>query len=392
MPLDEISPNLIRSSTDRRCGSKENEVHDARRSFARPPPLAVAGMLRTDTEVGDIGVFAHRPRVPRSNTQSSFATQSRATASSSVLPGRYLRPAPEHHARSDVGGQQGFRRNGSVRSSISGYHYAPRTRRSGNRPLPHSRQYPTQRNLHSHRSLASLRSAAARVGPASPYFQPYRTASPAISNVYEYRHAHRSRNGSFRSDPASPGSIYTNVRSLHDYRLEHNASVASFRPLPSPLIGSNRSLPPRRMSISRTMTPVSVTRQYNQSQNTSASEPASPTESIVPFYYDYSESFHGRDALSSPEIPAMSNSSACREGVDDACIEADALLPLVGQQGTLLSPVELPIKHNRRPSEQSSRHSRKASSKSSRSIHVLSHQTIDEEVLPEHELEVCRKS
>lgn len=386
MPLEELPPNLIRSPNDRQHGTKERGVEASGRAFAKPPPSAVSGMLKNDTEVGDIGMFAHRPRVPRSATQSSFASQSRATASSSIHPGRQARPAQDHEGRSDRAGQPGVHRAGSVRSSVSGYNYAPRTRRPSTRPLQSPHQYHTRRNLHSHRSLASLRSAGAPYGPTSPYFQPYRTASPAISNVYEYRYPQRSRNGSFRSDPASPASAYTNGRSLQEYRIENNVSAASFRPLSSPLVASNRAPIPRRISLSRAMTPVSVAKQFDSGHAASPSEPASPTESIVPFYYDYSESFHGRNGLSPPEVVGESVSDASNQEEDvSALVSARTLL--VNHQGCLLSPTELPTKHNRRPSEQSSKHSRKASSKSSRSIHVPSHQTIDEEEFQEHDMQ-----
>ncbi|KAK5956734.1 hypothetical protein OHC33_002221 [Knufia fluminis] len=212
--------------------------------------------------------------------------------------------------------------------------------------------------------------------------------------MYEYRipARHMSRHNSFGTAPSSPGSMASARPSLHDYRTEHNGSVTSFRPLPSPGFGSNRYQPPRHASYSRNMTPISTVRQPQRFGSTASldSGPASPTDSIVPFYYDYSESFHGADGLvrSPTEHPPIPEVTVDQE--EDAGSHhpqsPQAQDPFHTMPGSNLSPAELPTKHNRRASEQStrSRHSRKTSNKSDLSVR-LSSQAIEEHPAHEHE-------
>lgn len=242
----------------------------------------------------------------------------------------------------------------------------------------------------------------------SPYARSYRlasgqrsgrAASPTLSNIYEYRNVtrHTSRRNSCGTAPSSPVSLMSIGRSLQEYRSEHNGSMTSFRPLPSPGPGLNRYQPPRHACFPMNMTPSSYMRQRQRlgSSTSLESGPASPTDSIVPFYYDYSESFHGVDAFGRspaehPSIPEVSIAQEAGTPHHDPQ-NAQARSPFGTMPGSIFSPAELPTKHNRRASEQSIRsgHGRRASDKSSLSVR-LSGQVIEEH--PVHEQEQCVES
>lgn len=348
-------------------------------------------------------MFAQRPsRLPRSNTQSSLGAQSRRSHQHQLDHPPFWLHRPRAHS------SQGLRRSDTVRSSQTAYQYQPRSKRHRPRPGRHPYQYPGPQpgghtTLHSHRSLASLRNATARANLHSPYPRSYhsasgpgsgRAASPALSNMYEYRlpARHMSRHSSFGTAPSSPGSTASVRPSLHDYRNEHNGSVTSFRRLPSPCLGPNRYQPPRHASFSRNLTPISAMRQPQHFGSTASldSGAASPTDSVVPFYYDYSESFHGADGLirspaDHPPIPEVSVDQE-EDSEQNYSQYPQTRDPFSIMPSSRYSPAELPTKHNRRASEQSmrSRHSRKTSDKSNLSAH-LSSQAIHEHLAHEHE-------
>ena len=398
MPLDELSSNIQRtSSTRQNNANKHTEPAPARSSQPRPPPLSIQVMLKSSTELGDVGVFAQRPpRVPRSATQTSLGAHSRTSASSSLHPRRhhrqYLDPATTFSNRPVTSSSQDFRRSGSIRSTASAFPDPSRSRRTRPRHLPAPYQHQAsvrsrnlQHNLQSHRSLASLRSHATSTGMLSPYGRPYlaRGASPALSNVYDYRYRTAARHSSLRTDLSSSGSLFS--MGPEDYRVEHSASAVSFRPLPSPAAHSRRYRRADQNSLARTLTPASIvgTEHPLGSGASFASEPVSPTDSVVPFYYDYSESFHGREALLSPSIGHTPINGKDNPDAENQCSAYRSILPSQNPFdvvfGSTISPAELPTRHNRRASEQSLRHSRKLSSRSSKSTHVPSHQAIEEE-------------
>lgn len=397
MPLDELPINIHRNPSSKQNGSNSISLGSATISHARPAPLAVQSMLKTTTELGDIGMFASRPpRMPRSSTLSSLGNQSRRSNSTSARPHRSHRDNLEERPlriRSKYMSSPGqLRRNDTVRSSLSAYQYQPRSRRPRPRPGPHSYYHPPHNHrshytLHSHRSLVSLRDDRIHDSTISPYpdgdlarsnqHLP-RSVSPAVSNVYEHhnqaRH-HVSRQHSFGTARSSPGSMVSVRRRMQDYRIDYNGSARSFRNLSSPAINSRMQYPTRHPSFSRAVTPdLNIDHQRRFASTTSLnSGPASPTDSIVPFYYDYSESFHGGETLllpsrsEHPSIPEVG--SEHEEDGEDGPESCVAQTPFGTLQGSAFSPVEMPTRHNRRPSEQSfrSRHSRKASGRSTRS-------------------------
>lgn len=343
-------------------------------------------------------MFASRPpRVPRSSTLSSLGNQSRRSDSVSSRPHRSHGNQLEERApriRSKYMSSPGqLRRNDTVRSSMTAYQYQPRSRRPRPRPGPHSYYHPPYNHrshytLHSHRSLASLRSNGISDHRVSPYldgdsaiFSQHfpRSVSPAMSNVYEYHNQARHdipRKGSLGTGRSSPRSMASTRRGLQDYRVDYNASARSFRTMPSPAINSQAYYPTRHPSLSRLGTPALNMNRHRRFGSTTSlnSGPTSPTDSIVPFYYDYSESFHGGETLllpscsEHPSIPEVG--SEHEDGKEHNSLDiADAQTPFGILHGSIFSPVELPTRHNRRPSEQSfrSRHSRKTSSRSARS-------------------------
>ncbi|KAJ9657703.1 hypothetical protein H2198_004118 [Neophaeococcomyces mojaviensis] len=397
MPLGEIAGNIRRSQSTNRCDSKDIHNGEPIAVGPRPPHLSVQGMLKSTTELGDVGMFAQRPpRVPRSNTQSSVRIQSRSSTTATHSH-RYhqndIGPSISHGRRLHRSSAGGLGRNDTVRSSVSSYQYQSRPRRLHPRPGPYIVQQQPQlqssnRALHGHRSLTSLRSYNATSNHASLSPTSYRTRrtyhlgrapSPAISNVYEYHNSWRpepKQRGSVGTAASSPTSLVSAGRSIQDHRSEYNASVRSFRPLPSPAVGVRSHKQRGYQMFARSITPASSLPLNARFASTTSltSGPASPTDSIVPFYYDYSESFHGADVLaqSDQDHPTIPEGQEEAHQTQCASLVPVAQSPFGTMPGSGFSPVELPTKHNRRVSEASSgsRHSRNASERSNKSTPV----------------------
>jgi len=394
MSFYELSDNVQHGQSTKQNVSKD--IKSGQVAAAGPPLLAIQNMLKSTTETGEIGMFAQRPpRIPRSNTQSSLGMRSR----------RHHRPELDHQRgpsqtrRPSTASARGLSRSGTVRTSQTASQYQPRSRRPRPRPGTHPYQHPAypfgRHNTYSHGSLTSVGIATVGGNLPSSYARSYHSASgqrlgravsPALSNTYEYRNParHIARHHSFGTAPSSPGSIISFGPSLRNYRSEHNGSFASFRPLPSPGISTIR-YQRSRYNYLRNPTPSSATRppQRFGSRASLDSPSASSTGSIVPFYYDYSESFHGADGLvrlsaHHPTIPEV----AVDQEQDDRQHEprdAEAQDPFSTKLASSFSQTELPTRHNRRASEQSTqfRHSRRTSDKSNLSVRLFS-QTIEE--------------
>lgn len=398
MPLDEITSNVHRNQSTKRHGFNPPDMGNDAISHAKTAPLAIQSMLKNTTELGDVGMFATKPpRMPRSSTLTSLDNRSKTSGNTSSYPHRtHVQRVGQGvpRLRSKYMSSPGqLRRSDTVRSSMTAYQYQPRSRRPRPRPGPQSYCHPPHSHgshitLHSHRSLASLRSKDGLINAFSSYdAYPHRASaqglprsiSSARSNVYEYRNQardHVPRQTSFGTISSSPRSMSSIGRGLHSQRLEFNASARSLRPLPSPAISSRWYHPTRRSSFSRTTTPASglPRRRRFDSATSLHSGPTSPTDSVGPFYYDYSESFHGGETLLLP--PQSEHPSILEAGSEDEGSGHPGSLEILDAQtsfgavpGSAFSPVELPTRHNRRPSEQSllSKHSRKASSRSARS-------------------------
>ena len=397
MPLDEVPANIRRSHSTNRTATKSIHHGDPIAPQTQPPPLAVQGMLRSVTELGDVGIFAQRPsRVPRPTTQSSLDFHPRSSSGSHIS--RYqqkcFKPAVLGHQRSYGGSTHELRRNDTVQSNLSSYQDWPRSRRLLSRsgsyvPNQRPRLPGENRALHSHRSLTSLRSHNGTINhpPLSPRsfrmtraHRSGRVPSPATINMYVYRHhsrqSHLGNRSSSGTAASSPISRMSAVRRIQDYRNQYNASAWSLRPPASPAAGFRSYqrrgyLPYARSTTSAAGLPA-VGRVY--STNSLFSGPTSPTDSIVPLYYDYSESFHGRAPLLQ-FVDGQEQMQGARPGSPLPAAQS----PFGTLPGSRFLPIELPTQHNRRASEVSSRsrHSRNVSERTNRTSPAVIAETAD---------------
>lgn len=385
MPLDDISTNLHRSQSSRQHDTSRIDMENDNISHTKPAPIAIQSMLKNTTELGDVGIFATKPsRLPRSRTSASLDSRTRTSRSIQSQARRSREQQFEHdnpRIRSKYMSSPGrLRRSGTVRSNITAYQYQPYSRRPRARPGPLSYYHPP----HSHRSLASLRCNNPAFNAYPPYnaLSPHgpgqhlpRSASSSRSNVHEYHNPDVgciSRYNSHGPISRSPNSITSIGTGQQIHTTDLNALARIFRPSPSPAMGSSRSHLYNQHSISRSATPAMGMSRHQrfESMTSLRSLPTSPTGSIGPFYYDYSESFHGGETFllaTHPEHPTILETSTGNE--DNVTPVIDAKTPFGTVPGSVFTPVELPTQHTRRSSEQSikSRHSRKASSISMRS-------------------------
>lgn len=402
MPLDSLSPNIIRASP-----SKHGELGKSagESSFVKRPPLAVQSMLKSSTEIGDVGIFAQRPpRVPRSSTQTSI-NGSRSLTNSTFLPHQ---PQRYDYGMQDARSIRSFRppssgvqRRDSTRSSRSAYRYSGLGRTRPSHYRQPNQQYNLgplrQHRLHTHRSTTSLRSDPPRPG-IPPYHsksrQPMRVPSPATSNLYEYRYPRSYRSDGIAKEPSSPGSLISAGQSFQEFRAEHNVSRLSSRGVASPAFFGAQYQSRKRPIFHRAVTQANGTHHTEEQAAVISpnSTPTSPTDSIVPFYYDYSESFHGHEGLLPATIERLSDAEQQIETQPQEGEDMMAQSPPHNMIGSCFRPAELPTKHDRRSSDQSTRHSRKASSRSNRSTRVSSQEPIEEEDFHQHEIDTHQVS
>lgn len=408
MPLNEVTANVHRLSTDDKHGFKSVKQTTDSLPHIKPPPLAVQNMLKRSTETGNEGMFAQRPpRVPRSSTQSSLGLHSRISASSSLLPTNF----DHHHVDFDINAAEnvvkyslrGLKRNDTIRSSLSTHRYRPQSERAYSRggSYPHPQSYSFykfrhQNHLHNHQSAISVRNKTTAHRLPTPQQRPYRSTSipsPAVSNYYEYHLRPKSplsRHGSRRTSPASPSSSLFVKPGYQNSWGEHNGSIMSLRSLPSPVVATWHRRWPHHSSV-RSITPASAMYRNNQILSTVSfgSDATSPTGSVVPFYYDYSESFHGRQALLSPDENPMIKEKELGQNdggkIRDRMAQSDQT-SLEQTPKSELDPIELTTKHGRKSSERSARHSRKTSERSIRSTLILSHEPIPEDLQLEQDI------
>ena len=343
-------------------------------------------MLRNTTELGDTGPFAVRPsRIPHPGSRlqstrqrsgsfdASFASQLRHQRSP-----RSRRPH-RHHGPRPAASVSGFSGRETIRSNPASFHTGVRSRRPGPRHRsqalaglaspavgPH--------NLHSHRSLMTLRShrdfhslysGSPMIYAASGRRHGPRNSSPALSEAHSYKHGSRygyPRVGSALTVASSPASIYPGQPGLRGYRPDTNNSISSFVQLPSPVISSMNVAAINGYPTNRTMTPLSnslhnARAAWNSSAASLRGLPQSPTGSSGPHYYDYSESFLEEDCFSPPgEGPQQNATFTMVQAVlgDEPPPERrQAQSPFGTLPGSTFKPSELPTQHNRRASEHS---------------------------------------
>lgn len=385
MPLSEISNNVRRSTSNVRDKTASDAASASTPSL---PPRAVQSMLKTSTELGDLGRFALRPsRLPRSGSRlhssrprsgsfdASFASALRHERSSHARRhGRHHHHQPHHGSRPTVS-SSGFSARNVSQSNLSSYTNASRRRRYPPGPHPYPLQGlaspgPSQRSLHHHRSLITLRSHGS-MAPPSPMMRrgpgpmggpPYRAGSPAYSEIRYMSHSPQPgfiRAPSVGAIGSSPGPVFPRHHGLPGYRPDLNASYTSLSRMPSPAISYRGPSPYAVHAPIRTSTPSPgfAQPQYpTLSHNSLAAMPRSPTGSSIPQYYDYSESFveencFSPDAVQDPGQPPLNMDQTILESVPSPA--RDAQTPFGTKEGSSFLPVELPTSHNRRLSEHS---------------------------------------
>lgn len=376
MPLEEISGNVRRSTSIARGKALH---HDSPSSLA-VPPSAVQGMLKTTTELGDLGRFGTgSSRLPRSGSRvqltrarsgsfdTSFASALRHNRSPHVRdPGRQFAPRPPPSS-STLSARQLSRSNVST--------YAPpgssRRRRHGHhQDQVHGARGP-QPSLYTHRSLVTLRSnrdgySIRSMSPDGPPGYPQRVPRRAVSPAYTENRSLRTPQLGFGRAPSTGTVASSDTSAFPPYRVpafrpNANASYTSLQHFPSPL-------PPQRFRhdpfspIARTATPSSVASHHGGPFRGSTASlggiPQSPTGSTAPAYYDYSESFVEETCFSpdgelEDQDPPLAMDRRILQREPTPLPSRHAQTPFGTRQGSRFRPIELPTRHNRRPSEQS---------------------------------------
>lgn len=377
MPLTEISNNIRRSASH----AREKAASDGGSlSPSSLPTSAIRSMLKTTTELGDLGQFAVRPaKLPRSGTRhlstrprsglfdAAFASALRHERSSQGR--RHGRP----HGPRPFNSSSGISGRNISQTNLSSSTNASRRRRYPPVQYQHTLQGhaspgPGPRRLHHHRSLLSL-STRSSLQSRSPVLVPSRMRAPgyqASSSYSDVRHlSHTPRPGFMRAPSigtigASPASLRPRPHGAPGYRPDVNGSYTSLVRLPSPAVSFNRNGPyPGPVPI-RTPTPTSMMSHQQHSMATNHSIggiPKSPTGSPVPRYYDYSESFLEEDCFSPDDAPEVTQPPL---NMDQTILNAvptppprDAQTPFGTMAGSTFHPIELPTQHSRRLSDQS---------------------------------------
>ncbi|KAF2815055.1 uncharacterized protein BDZ99DRAFT_566957 [Mytilinidion resinicola] len=358
MPLTERDPNISgrnsRASNLSASSRGYQKVNIARSDLLSAAP-GVMSMLRTSTELGDIGTLtfdsSHLPSMPRQQRRSG-ATSRMSTGSSHS---RGSKRTPSHNAWPSGSSNP----RGSLTTDTNIPQFLPDTLSPtlmnipGVSPLvPHSRLSRDGRSfslthaskpsyaLSSHRSYTSLRNHDSALRPRSPYRYPtrlrqpaYRPGSPALSDVtgihprrvHGHPYAPRKRNPSIQSNRSDDRNRVPHYRA----RSRSNASSSGNAPLfieqvrrvRTPALGSNSSrstnqhtdseapssdspssfppTPKDGSSMEVLLSPTNTSVLVNQLQESVKAE-----ISRAPLYYDYSEQFD-RDALCEPEPEAI---------------------------------------------------------------------------------------
>lgn len=381
MPLEDLPVNIQRQSTAPREKAENNERPS---STAPPPPRAVQSMLKTTTELGDLGQLGLAPsRLPRSGSRIQSARSRSGSFDASLGPASryqrspYARRPSRHHGPRPVHSASTLSARHISRSNLSSYAHSSRSRRQ--QPSPHAyAMHPfasPSPSLYTHRSLATLRSnrdvysirSASPMGPRPPFRGPNRTSSPGFTDD---RSIHTPQHGFIRATSvgtvaSSPRSVYPRRGPFPGYRPDFDGSFTSLHRLPSPAHSY-----PFRPPYSTPVPSVRAAGPFSASVTSLAGIPQSPSGSTAPPYYDYSESFTEERGL---DQHGDDNREASTPTVDQVILEdvpatyhRQAQTPFGVKEGSRFHPIELPTRHNRRPSEHSRNHSHSSSKPNSR--------------------------
>jgi hypothetical protein len=356
MPLSEISVNIGRdgsqAQTTRRSGRGQ--------SPDKVKKDVVSSMLRTTTEIGDVGQFSSRPsRLPRSSSRLPAPSRSRSlNPPATSLKQSTRRPIPRYDSRRlprPVPSFSALSRQNTARSNLTSSHADARTRYRGAPRAPYGcdrRPSPAGSALYGHSSFVTLRG---RPG--------YRPASPAFSDAQSMPTYNRGpgfhRAASVATAASSPASMF-NRDPAYSYR-DVNQSASSLGRFPSPAMPGAYPGIRRSPFPSRNPTPVSVslhhpTRHPNGSLESFHTMHRSVTGSTTPVYYDYTEAFEEDYCHFPADEVAISPLFSADHTIPEqepARHTRQAQTPFGMMEGSVFKPCEMPTHHNRTQSEQS---------------------------------------
>ena len=356
MPLSEISANIGRDGT---------QAQTTRRSGRGQSPDkvkkdVVSSMLRTATEIGDVGQFSSRPsRLPRSTSRLPASSRSSSlNPPATSLRQSTRRPIPRYDSRRlprPVPSFSALSRQNTTRSNLTSSHTDARTRYRGAPRAPYGfdrRPSPASSGLYGHSSFVTLRG---RPG--------YRPASPAFSDAQSMPTYNRGpgfhRAASVATAASSPASMF-NRDHAYSYR-DVNQSASSLSRFPSPAMPGAYPGIRRSPFPSRNPTPVSAslhypTRHPNGSLESFHTMHRSVTGSTTPVYYDYTEAFEEDYCHFPAEDLAISPLFSADHTIPEqepARHTRQAQTPFGMMEGSVFKPCEMPTHHNRTQSEQS---------------------------------------
>jgi hypothetical protein len=348
MPLSEISANVGRdgsqAQTTRRSGRGQ--------SPDKVKKDVVSSMLRTATEIGDVGQFSSRPsRLPRSTSRLPAPSRSSSlNPPATSLRQSTCRPIPRYDSRRlprPVPSFSALSRQNTARSNLTSSHTDARTRYRGAPRAPYGfdrRPSPAGSGLYGHSSFVTLR--------GRPGFRP---ASPAFSDAQSMPTYNRGpgfhRAASVATAASSPAYSYRDV----------NQSASSLSRFPSPAMPGAYPGIRRSPFPSRNPTPVSAslhypTRHPNGSLESFHTMHRSVTGSTTPVYYDYTEAFEEDYCHFPAEDIAISPLFSADHTIPEqepARHTRQAQTPFGMMEGSVFKPCEMPTHHNRTHSEQS---------------------------------------
>ncbi|KAK5050086.1 hypothetical protein LTR84_004206 [Exophiala bonariae] len=379
MPLTELSPNKRKAD---HFEKKHRYVSDTASTHSLGSS-AVQGMLRNTTETGDTGLFAVRPpRIPRSGSRLQSTRQRSGSFDTSFASQLRHQKSPRtkrshrHYGPRQAASLSAFSGCDTPYSNAASFHQGMRSRRAAPRyrsqalagltspggRLHHLQTHRSLVTLRSHRDFHSLHSGSPMVYSAHASRPGHRGSSPALSEAqygYGLRYGYP-RVGSALTVASSPATMYPGQSGLRGYHPDVNNSISSFSRLPSPAVSSMNVASMNGYPMNRTTTPLSNSLQnargvWNNSATSMRILPQSPTGSIGPHYYDYTESFLEEDCFSpmgeEPNSNPPFNMDEAILGDEPVPERRQAQSPFGTLPGSTFKPSELPTSHNRWVSE-----------------------------------------
>ena len=369
MVLSDASPNVVAGLKASASVKSTLQDDEPQKKPEIATPRAVQSMLKTTTELGDLGQFSKRPlRGPPSRQVHRTRPRSGSFDAVLVPKGRHHRSSPHHRYPKRHPGPRptpslpALASYGTVRSNLTSSNHNPRSiRRYETRYHKDHAANPRPSNsharvLHTHRSLMTLRSHPDFTRSHSTIPSSYhgggrsyhRTSSPALSEATSFQRPYWSRfnrDASFVTAASSPVSLIHAPGGAAGYLPDLNRSIASFVRLPSPAIPNGWHGMP-----SRSNTPMSMSRFHPRegssgSMRSTPGLPRSPTGSSAPHYYDYTEPFIEEDRFS----PALESMGTLPLNMDQTILEngpppifRQAQSPFGTRPGSIFQPSELP--------------------------------------------------